>query len=185
MPRFQQHPMAGVRESRSVSSSSWWMECESIPKLCWPAAVGVHLGKLLLYYLFHLKAVDWTTKHWTISRVNGEVGESSSGAESRANGTTGVVPISNSVTAVSENGGGARPRTRSNDVETAPIPVTASSSSRTPNGTPQQTPSRTPNGTAAPPVPKPEATTSTTAPATPAAAPPATPAGPEDPLPPG
>ena len=112
--------------------------------------------------------------------MNGEAGESSSASESRTNGTPGV-PVTNNNAATGENGGGARPRTRSNDVEAVPIPANTSAPSRTPNGTPQQTPSRTSNGTAAP-VPKTETTAPTPAPAaTPAAAP----VGPEDPLPPG
>lgn len=111
-----------------------------------------------------------------IIRVNGETGESSSTAEIRTNGAA-VAPVTNSTTG--ENGGGARPRTRSNDVEAAPIPAVTGVPSRTPNGTPQQTPSRTPNGTAAPPpAPRTETTPATTAP-------PAAPAGPEEPLPPG
>lgn len=111
--------------------------------------------------------------------MNGEAGESSSTTEIRTNGTA-VAPVTNSTTG--ENGGGARPRTRSNDVEAAPIPAVAAAPSRTPNGTPQQTPSRIPNGTAAVAAAT-QASRTETAPATPA--PSAGPAGPEEPLPPG
>jgi len=117
-------------------------------------------------------------------RVNGEAaaaaaaGESSSADhDSRvANGTA----ASNNNPSGGDVAGGARPRTRSNDVE-AVIPA----ASRTPNGTPQSS-SRTPNGTPA-----------TGATAAAAAAPLPVPAGdpaaasaqvaplPEEPLPPG
>lgn len=120
------------------------------------------------------------TSSRSVARVNGEAGESSSTAEIRTNGVA-VAPTTSNNSAINENGGGARPRTRSNDVETAPIPATTSAPSRTPNGTPQQTPLRTPNGTAAP-APR---TETTPAPPASAAAPVAAPPGPEEPLPPG
>lgn len=125
-----------------------------------------------------------TNSNRNVARANGEAaaaaaaGESSSAdPESRVvNGT--AASNNNPAGSGGDGAGGARPRTRSNDVE-AVIPA----ASRTPNGTPQSS-SRTPNGTPA-----------TGAAVAAAAAPLPVPAGdpaaaaqvplPEEPLPPG
>jgi len=114
-----------------------------------------------------------TSSNRNVARANEETGGPSSEAENRSNGVSTAAVNNNSA---SSDNGGARPRTRSNDVEAATIPAASAvvqTPSRTPNDTAPATPSRVANSVA-PPAPLPANETT-----------PSTATVPEEPLPPG
>lgn len=86
---------------------------------------------------------------YIVHRANGELGEGSGEAEARRLNGSPATGNNNAVAGTSSDVGGARPRTRSNDVDSASAsPAATSAPSRAgPSGASQPS-SRTPNGTA-------------------------------------
>lgn len=131
----------------------------------------VLLGKFIFVLFDLLLCIE--NDHLNPIRANEEAGGSSTDTESRSNGISTAAVNNNSA---SSDNGGARPRTRSNDIEAVAIPA-ASAAAQTPSRVPTDsapaTPSRVANGVA-PPTPLPPTET-----------PPSAAAVPEEPLPPG